>query len=312
MPFDGDLTRLGGYSEHDYGWNDKQSFLISDLSVKGEIGVYYDIMVVGDSFSHQQPWGRLWHNYLNQDPDLSVGVFYINDFKRILDSSFFKANPPKILIYESVERLLRSRFHNSTGIGCIDNKIKIQKNKLILDAVKTKKYFERDDSFTMYIGHSIKHLWNLFKWNWRQSPVVRHQLVTEKLFTNSKSDELLTISHSLRKSSWSDGDWSEIGCRMLELQQKIESNGVTGMAYLIAPDKISIYGEYLLDSKYKNLSKLPFIYNFKDLNTIPLVDLFKLELSQGSKDLYLPNDTHWGGRGHEIAGKKTAVYFSVK
>lgn len=310
LPFDGDLTRLGGYSEYDYGWNDKQNHFTSNLSVKGEIGTYYDIMVIGDSFSNHQPWGRLWHNYLKQSTNLSVGVFHINDLDQMLGSNSFKSNPPKILIYESIERHLKSRLSYDDNYSC-DVLIITPKPSLSVGNLKAQfdqDEFSRDLSFTLYIGHAIKGVWNELKSISGRKKVFESQLSVAELFSNRLSDKILTINGDMSKKAWSEEIWHGIECGMKQFQNKIQANNKTSVLFLIAPDKLTVYSPYLVNDKWKNISRLTSIYALDDLNIVPLLPALRKSLENYSKDLYLPNDTHWGFSGHKIAGESVVDY----
>ncbi len=58
-PVDGDLTRIGGYSENHFGWNDPQESFGENITqfqrADDSFDKAYDIVVYGDSFSHIGP-----------------------------------------------------------------------------------------------------------------------------------------------------------------------------------------------------------------------------------------------------------------
>ena len=73
-PLEGDLTRLGGFTENDFGWNEPQQQFSSPLvSLEGkhEYDQYHDVVVLGDSFSEAYPKAQ-WQNYFVRGTGLSL------------------------------------------------------------------------------------------------------------------------------------------------------------------------------------------------------------------------------------------------
>lgn len=113
-PLDGDLTRTGFYSERDYGWRGVQEIFPqtqlafpASRAETGRYDGYYDVVVLGDSFSYSRPKSQ-WQNYLAAETGLSVATLYIGQIglAQLLASRPFREHPPKVLIVESVERRL--------------------------------------------------------------------------------------------------------------------------------------------------------------------------------------------------------------
>lgn len=113
-PLDGDLTRTGFYSERDYGWRGVQEIFPqtqlafpASRAETGRYDGYYDVVVLGDSFSYSRPKSQ-WQNYLAAETGLSVATLYIGQIglSQLLASRPFREHPPKVLIVESVERRL--------------------------------------------------------------------------------------------------------------------------------------------------------------------------------------------------------------
>jgi hypothetical protein len=68
----------------------------------------------------------------------------------------------------------------------------------------------------------------------------------------------------------------------------------------IAPDKLSAYAPYLR-------AKIQQPNTHEELSKVPGLHVLRLDLSlgaaisAGTKDVYLPDDTHWGSEGARIA-----------
>ena len=117
QPLTGDLMRLGGYAEHNFGWNGGQTRFDPPLVGAGSLNSPYDIVVVGDSFSlpveltpGSVPDERNhWTDYLAAESGLSIGAFNRDriSLETFLASESFLDTPPKLLVVEYAERTLQ-------------------------------------------------------------------------------------------------------------------------------------------------------------------------------------------------------------
>ena len=72
---------------------------------------------------------------------------------------------------------------------------------------------------------------------------------------------------------------------------------------MAAPDKLTAYADFVSDRKLRNLSALAELSK-QNPDSMPRVDLaLKSAIAQGVQDVYLPNDTHWGSIGNQIAAE---------
>src|SRR4051794_31233156 len=96
-PLVGDLARLGGLAEKDYGWNGAEEQFAPPLAEQGRLDRHYPIIVLGDSFStrstpdRQTPYGSFWTDFLSAHTGLRVGVFSVetSSLTQILGSPAF-------------------------------------------------------------------------------------------------------------------------------------------------------------------------------------------------------------------------------
>jgi hypothetical protein len=110
----GDLARIGRISERDFGWRSEPPHVDAALLDAAPIEKA-DIVVIGDSFSST----NLWQSRLAQDGHAVTTVFWdpignslCGDFDDWLAAAGFRG---KLVIVESVERLLALRLRNSQG-----------------------------------------------------------------------------------------------------------------------------------------------------------------------------------------------------
>ncbi|QKV56382.1 MAG: hypothetical protein HT580_03330 [Dechloromonas sp.] len=95
-------------------------------------------------------------------------------------------------------------------------------------------------------------------------------------------------------------------CQLLSFQQTIQSNGKTLFIALPIPDKLSAYHDDLVDPT------LPrgIIDQLSDprLNRPQVEKVIQAEIAAGNLDIYLPNDTHFGGRGQALTAETVLQY----
>jgi len=123
QPVDGDLARVGGYAENEFGWKAPQAVFDQNLfkvtTDLKDYDKYYDVVVLGDSFSVDQESRRFgWQNYFINRTGLSMIVFDTRRYwpMEIYELPIFKQNPPKVFIFESVERYLHERVAYFSGM----------------------------------------------------------------------------------------------------------------------------------------------------------------------------------------------------
>src|SRR5690242_13200298 len=124
-PLVGDLTRLGGFAEKDYGWNGEEEQFVPPLAEQASLDGHYPIIVLGDSFStrtsadRQTPFGSFWTDFLAADSGFRVGVFSIENYSLadILGSHEVQRNPPRLIVLELSERSLKKRLGRGNDCG---------------------------------------------------------------------------------------------------------------------------------------------------------------------------------------------------
>ena len=136
-PLRGDLTRPGGYTEADYGWNQPQE-RFSPPIVSTRYDRPFDVVVLGDSFSAnlkgQTDPGAFWTNVFAKRTGLSVVVVTRFDMTLadLLRHPVFLRTPPRLLILETVERYLIRDFvfEPDERIGRFDRRCRVENHAL--------------------------------------------------------------------------------------------------------------------------------------------------------------------------------------
>lgn len=328
QPITGDLTRLGGYLEEQFGWNDPQ-YGYTQPAFRMATGLddydkYYDVVVVGDSFSLFEQSG--WQNVLHEKTGLSIISFaYPAGFAPsgfnldiLLTSREFREHPPRYLVYESVERKMVAHLKRYANPAMDYKQLSEQKyparnitmSSIVLETLQ----LERMPSYGMeqrfqdagsYVVKSIRRvLGDLGKTR-------IYPLASKELFSSDRSDLLLVTDEDVLKQPITEIDGLQVSTGLRNIEKLVEQNGITQFMLLIFPDKLSTYTPYLQRPETATQNYIPVLAKYYDF---PRVDsVFQKALKDGVKDLYLPNDTHTGYMGHRLAAQElTRFYFSPK
>jgi len=319
-PIDGDLTRTGPYLESEFGWNQPQDKFENDLYIIAKdkyYKQYHDVVVVGDSFSTMK-FTYQWQNYLYMLTGWSNITFNSNfaSAEQIIDSEGFKKHPPRLFIWQFVERgiALAPTPHQD---DCPSSgpkpetiyPIKAVPVKVIsFERDKTVDYFSPNfNESSYYLKYFLRSLF-ISSMN-KHSRVVRLPLKNKNLFSSNNSREILLFNRDLWKAQEHNEEFVvNRQCLIRRLQNKVQSNGKTHFIALVAPDKTSTYARYIDFQGFQNIDLFEKIVSDPQL-PVPRVDqAFHKNIEAGMKDVYPPNETHWGARGHRIVAE-TVVQF---
>ncbi len=321
-PLTGDLTRVGGYTEKDYGWNGVEERFVPPLAEPGSLDGAYPIIVVGDSYSmqntpdRQTPYGSFWTDYLAAGTGLGVGVFdvRVNSLARVLDSAAYRAGP-RLVILELSERTLRKRL--AGGADCHEPAPWIaptlapsatpprpQSFRRALSSPSVETMVDqiadllRKRALRLLIGERVTMA--------RQLPLTR-----DDLFTSSQPAKLLAYAGDLLKAGWTDADWKTFRCRLLSDQREVMANGKTSFVFVLAPDKSSAYAPWLPPGAWQ-VDAAPRMAEAAGLR-MPRVDTaLRAAIAAGTRDVYLPDDTHWSTAGARIVARTVIEYLRAE
>ena len=309
QPLEGDLTRIGGYSERDFGWNMPRTKLSDDVKLAKKYDKYYDIVVLGDSFSNS----GIWQTFLANNTNLSFVTLHWDDtgISDILNNSHFVENPPRLLIAETGVRALPLRFAPE------DNSCDLITEKHLVSDLTIKKdgsnsslirvnrntvtnFSNINLSFALkYIKNSLLRLTidNDF------TKVKNYKLKRSDLFSNSKSNEILILETWFDSKLWSEKEITNAICSISNIQNRVQSNGKTLFILLSIPDKGISYRNFISNPEYSHTDGLSDNLLKSGINTPRLDAKLQQEIEKGEKDVYLPNDTHFGTKGYELTAQ---------
>ena len=204
-PLNGDLTRIGKFSENDYGWNKPSSKLAGEPNLKGKINQHYDVIILGDSFSHEP---SSWSKILSLSTNLNIGQFHTNQYPNVFEFiNILKSNNnlPKVFIYESVERALKSRLKKFNE--CPTQNIQYSNISAIeysimdlMEVPYLRNSKQRVDDVGFTLQYIKANLWD------NHGKVNKFKLNKSFIFSNLKSDKILVYSDDLITTSWTNED----------------------------------------------------------------------------------------------------------
>ena len=317
-PYTGDLARIGGFKENEYGWNSFQKrFKKCHYTLGSNIKDYnkhFDIVTIGDSFSVNE--AQSWQNYLALSSNASIITFHRRSVSAssILQHPQFIESPPKLFIFQVVEHGIQTALHDIALDLAQENKvIDPPKAQLNFRAVEFDKYLE-SYSRQRETGFSTDTALHYIKTNIKQGLGSRKKSFSikvedkERLFSNNHPDSALFYHLDKLKLSINVNEWGIIEKRFSILQNLIQANGCTNFIAMIAPDKSTVYRNYLLNSEVRFGSSLNLMPNKNSVNWLNIEQSMVNSIEKGTTDLYLPNDIHWGSEGYKVAAEAILRY----
>ncbi|HJW82000.1 MAG TPA: hypothetical protein VJ396_07130 [Acidiferrobacterales bacterium] len=310
QPYDGDLTRIGGYAESDFGWQSPQKRFVPPLfRTLGSAGAQFiepaDVLILGDSFTFQAPQ-MSWPNYLARATGLRVHAFKIEEMTpdRLLQSELYRRHPPRVVIYQTVERSVRNRLQ-TTDASCRAARDPAPARLALRPLAIEPESFQRPTRATaLDLSMSVDFLAKAVPralFGRDKTRTRRLALLHRAPFSSTAKDHLLVYKDDLEKTLWTASDWESVRCRLIELQNRVQANGQTYFIAMIAPDKLGAYDDLLADRSLAGLSHIEWLARDPALH-LPRIDLaLRRAIRDGVTDVYLSNDTHWGSAGYDIA-----------
>lgn len=311
QPLYGDLTRIGGYSEREFGWVKPQLRFDAPLFTQDQYAKPHDVVVLGDSFSRERPQYQ-WQNWFIAETAWSMVTLDINTTRldQILENPIFRDAPPKLLIVESVERVFVTRF--SGGPPCDISSLSPSapmgfQTPYMADGKfkNTAQDVERDKQMSeVKLGFALRYLWYTALRGVglpEQTHAIKIELSKPAPFSSEAKQSMLIVNEDFAKiAAWQAANLGEIACKIERFRRLVEANGKTRFVLMVAPDKLTAYADLIADQRLQNISRLAEIGD-QNPAVMPRIDLALISaIHKGEQDIYLPDDTHWGSSGHRI------------
>lgn len=303
-PINGDLTRIGKWTEHDFGPNATHP----QISVKanGRFLVNQDVMVLGDSFSGE----NLWQSVLADNTGRIIKSFHY-DHNCIANwvKAAINERTNKIIIIEVVERDFVKRFgHMSLCPGSEPIPLEVQAG------IKGSPRPTWPPTLSMsYLGPAVVNTAELNfspKKHFQRFTVVNTPLKRGCAnFSSRQNDRLLYYAEDDSKQQWSAQAIGDAITGIAQIQQEVERSGKK-FIFVIAPDKSSVYQNcFLFGKTEKDSSSINKMLIDSGIHAPDLTALFKGKVGSVI-DLYDPDNTHWSEAGYMLLGEELGRYIA--
>jgi hypothetical protein len=306
-PIYGDLTRIGKWTERDFGRNAIQKPI--QIKSTGRSLLNPDILVLGDSFAQE----NIWQSVVTKETGYAVQTF---DYGKNCLGNFIDAaitNPSsKIIIIESVERTLIARFRNIRS--CV-------KANVFPSEIEggSRESIRPNWPLTLSLSYLATTAVNTVTLNFHPEQSIKNDIVVNAplradcaKFSNRRNDRLLYYADDDLKQQWDPQDIQNAIANILQIQKKAEQNGKK-FIFVVAPDKSSVYQSCILRDNpiHPKMSNIENLLIASGVNTPNLYKTFADKINVTS-DLYEPDNTHWSIVGYRLAGVAVAQYILTK
>lgn len=288
----GDLSRTGRLSESEFGWRQPPP-PIPEKDLRAVPLDQADIVVIGDSFSMTYMWQselvragyKVTTTYWGQYAETMCG-----DLQSWLARAGFKG---KLVIFESVERLLKERMERSTQCATMTKPFAAMEKPLI-PALKAVPGFALNWDAKLVSGVITQfHTWqakrtpgDLQFW-FRTS--VRPVADGCAQFSNRFCSKSLFFDEDLDNGQLDLQDFA----RMQAFNAK---QAATPFLWMVIPDKTTTYVDPARSKAFMDA--------FRAARLGPDLYALTAEHRMKVKDLYFPNDTHLSMHGQVILGQR--------
>lgn len=311
QPISGDLTRISGYPERWFGWNEPQQDIPTVINTPRQKNKAH-ILVIGDSFSEA---GR-WQSLLNDKYTFS----FIHSGKTTLADILARRGDkkPDAIVIETGERALPDMYGTASTFLQPVTQCQLPpitaENTSTIETIQTqiaklpsfppieRKVFPSN-------SNNISEGFHIFKLN--MSALIKPKkrkaralaLNNDQLFSSSRSDRILLLSKDfLLYDSIDDANLKTVHCTMQSVDHALSTTNIPHVI-LTLPDKATAYQPYLADAEMRQKPALIDRLRMDALNGhgINMQQPIRMMIAAGNKDVYLPNDTHWGYKGFQLA-----------
>ena len=308
QPLSGDLTRIGRYAERDFGWNQAQEQFDQIHFDTGDYKHYYDMVVTGDSFANGG--GRQWQNYVAIHTGWTILTQDIHKITiaKLLASPAFQRSPPRVVIMNVVERDVDEFEANTTGCslqfppddGSISKPLQLHPIVAVphpFNRITPTRWSDINPGFVRaYLWESVLRS----TLGVDMTNAISLSLVRSDLFSSRESNKILIYKDDMRKGSWGVEKNARIKCGLAAIARDFFSRGIQKFIVAIAPDKSDVYRPWIRDANRVAPGRISAITKGLSAISVRLDVPLKRAVMSGIKDVYLPNDTHWGYVGHQL------------
>ena len=311
-PIDGDLVRFGGLSERDWGWQGAHTRYVEPRHRYPDADTERppaDIVVFGDSFSHQAHRGYEWQAVLAARTAARILTYDLRRFEplAVLESAEYRRHPPAAVVYQSSELSLADRlprYARDCAAGVVVPQPGGSRRSLPmrpLPAEQSSQARVRGFGWDLSAGvDAAMHVIRLGLEHWGGASNVRVLRLARRGLFSSRRDDLLVYGYAVRPRLSRDLI-ERMGCGVANLQRRVEQQVGALFVPLLVPNKYSAYAPYLMTDLDADPGFVKAVLAASGLPPVGLASALNAAIAAGEQDVYLPNDSHWGPIGHQLA-----------
>jgi len=240
----------------------------------------------------------------------TVAVRYrsVDQIEDFLRSAEFQRRPPLLIVIESVTRNMAYRLGQS---NCVQPRSAstIVSAQLELPHVAggaVARAHERRTDF-----ESTLERLNVSSYLLRQrlmysalpqlSPVRSYSIGRRDLFSSRRADQMIYYASDEEGQKVPDQQVAAFVCTMAHFRELARAGGSARLLFLPAPDKSVAYAAYATPAPFATPQGYDALKNALGPDFIDTLTPLRAALAQGVQDVYLPNDSHWGHAGAQVA-----------
>jgi len=128
------------------------------------------------------------------------------------------------------------------------------------------------------------------------------------LLSNRENGNLLVYRNDFERYQVSKEDVNRAICGLTYIQNVFQGNNKTFFIGVVAPDKLTAYQPFIKNFDREAINWMDDIAQHPKLNVPNLNRALREGIARGTRDVYLPNDTHWGYTGQKIVSETLYDY----
>lgn len=296
---EGDLARVGGFTERDYAPRAQQP--APTLAPNTVALAEADVVILGDSFSKRLLWQGEFET-LTGKQTLTYQydhVGCVSNWLRWLQGQRLK--PGAEVVIEIVERNFVPRF--AELVRCpVFQPVAVHR-----DIVAPSDAGWWYSGFSLDIVNHGRILSNSLRLgmqaSYRSGDVVNVALRNSQRFTNRRSDRLLYLVDDEGKNDWSPAQVARAVSNLQTVQARFAASGIK-FRMLVIPDKSSVYRDDIVEPRIR-ASTITRDVHAADLLPIDTTTCLRT-LAMQVPDFYLPDDQHTGVTGFRLLASSLA------